>query len=166
MRRQQGSGSSTHEANDKVLATMFGPAPKDFDLFYTSLLGLKVKNLVELIEKLQSGLPYSSWKYFSEETGFTETEMLKLTHMSRSTLNRRKKGNTLDPLESERLARVARVFSKILLMFRGDLSRVHVWFTTPRPTLGGKTPFEMTISEIGALEVEDVIGRIQYGIYS
>jgi len=165
MAKHKDSGSSAPKADDKVLVTMFRTKPEDVDLFYISLLGLRVTDSVNLFSLLRSGLPYSAWEYFSKLTRFTEKEMLTLTQMSRSTLNRRK-GSHLEPLESERLARVARVFYKTLRMFRGDLERARLWFTTPRPTLGGNTPFEMTSLEPGALEVEDVIGRIQYGVYS
>ena len=163
--RHKRSGTGAGKADESVLISMFKTVPDDVDLFYTKLLDLKVRDSVDLIRKLGSGLPYKSWVYFSNLTGFSEQEMLKLTQMSRSTLNRRK-GKELEPPESERLARVARVFCKVLRMFRGDLERARVWFNTPRPTLGDSTPFDMTASELGALEVEGVIGRIQYGVYS
>jgi len=32
--------------------------------------------------------------------------------------------------------------------------------------LGGETPLEYAETEVGAREVEDLLGRIEYGVYS
>jgi uncharacterized protein (DUF2384 family) len=37
---------------------------------------------------------------------------------------------------------------------------------TPARSLGGKPPLEFAASELGAQEVENLIGRLEYGVYS
>ena len=166
MAKQRGVWLNTPSLDDRVLATLLQNTPGYEELFYTVLLGLEPVSVPDLVDRVQSGLPFSAWETFSKYTRLPEKALLELTHISRATIYRRKKTGHLESLESERLLRVARVFGKTLRMFRGDLGKAQKWFTTLRSSLGGKTPFEMTISEIGATEVEDVIGRIRYGIYS
>jgi len=36
----------------------------------------------------------------------------------------------------------------------------------PNQALGGKTPFELIDNQFGREEVKNVIGRIDYGVYS
>ena len=40
------------------------------------------------------------------------------------------------------------------------------WLKTPNLSLGDKTPLEYADTEVGAREVENLLGRIDYGVYS
>jgi putative toxin-antitoxin system antitoxin component (TIGR02293 family) len=40
------------------------------------------------------------------------------------------------------------------------------WLNAPQVGLGGAVPLEYAESELGAREVEDLLGRIEYGVYS
>jgi putative toxin-antitoxin system antitoxin component (TIGR02293 family) len=40
------------------------------------------------------------------------------------------------------------------------------WLTSPQFGLGGEVPLEYAGTEVGAREVEDLLGRIEYGVYS
>ena len=40
------------------------------------------------------------------------------------------------------------------------------WLSEPSPELGGRTPFEFSKTEIGSRDVEDLIGRLGYGVFS
>ena len=48
----------------------------------------------------------------------------------------------------------------------GSEEKALMWFKTPLPLLGGKTPFEYADTEPGAREVEDILGRIAHGVFS
>jgi hypothetical protein len=41
-----------------------------------------------------------------------------------------------------------------------------LWFTSPKIPLDGKTPLECADTEIGAKEVEDLLGRLEHGVFS
>ena len=141
-------------------------ADDDEYTIYRVLLGLRIQNLGGLIKKMEAGFDYKYWKHFSKYTGFSEQQMLRITSISRTTLNRRKKSKSLNRDESERLARLARVYGKTLHMLGGDAELAREWFTTPLPDLNGSSPFDMSMYEAGAMEVEDIIGRIEYGVYA
>ncbi len=40
------------------------------------------------------------------------------------------------------------------------------WLRSENLSLGGRTPLEYADTEIGAREVENLLGRIEYGVYS
>ena len=40
------------------------------------------------------------------------------------------------------------------------------WLASPQVGLGGEVPLEYAETEVGAREVEDLLGRIEYGVYS
>ena len=40
------------------------------------------------------------------------------------------------------------------------------WLTSPQFGLGGAVPLEYAETEVGAREVEDLLGRIEFGVYS
>jgi putative toxin-antitoxin system antitoxin component (TIGR02293 family) len=40
------------------------------------------------------------------------------------------------------------------------------WLTSPQHGLAGATPLDYATTEAGAREVEDLLGRIEFGVYS
>ena len=80
------------------------------------------------------------------------------------TLQRRKVQGRLDPDESDRLLRVARVFAMALELFEGDARAAHDWFQTPARALGGEEPIRLAATDLGAREVEALIERLEHGV--
>jgi putative toxin-antitoxin system antitoxin component (TIGR02293 family) len=72
----------------------------------------------------------------------------------------------LQPDESDRLVRAARIFAQAVGLFEGDEEAARRWLTSPQPALGGSTPWDYAATEIGAREVENLIGRLEHGIPS
>ncbi len=85
--------------------------------------------------------------------------------MSRATLHRRKNQGKIDKGESERLVRYQRLLKKAEDVF-GDASNAREWLTQKQAGLGNAVPLEFAKTEIGAREVENLLGRIEYGVYS
>ena len=48
----------------------------------------------------------------------------------------------------------------------GDVESARTWMTTKQPGLGKAVPLDFAGTEIGAREVENLLGRIEYGVYS
>jgi putative toxin-antitoxin system antitoxin component (TIGR02293 family) len=40
------------------------------------------------------------------------------------------------------------------------------WLSSPQVGLGGAVPLAFAATEVGAREVEDLLGRIEFGVYS
>jgi len=47
-----------------------------------------------------------------------------------------------------------------------DAELARQWFKMPAKALGGKTPLQYADTEPGVQEVEDLLGRIVYGVFS
>ncbi len=132
----------------------------------TYLIGLKSAGTSELIDHIKKGLEYSSIEHFTRKASLRREEVIGIARISSRTLIRRKEKGRLSPDESDRLVRAARIFSRAQQLFEGDLSAVNRWLKTSQPALGGATPLEYAATEAGAREVEALINRLEYGIFS
>ena len=63
------------------------------------------------------------------------------------------------------MVRYQRLLKKAEDVF-GDATCVREWLTHKQTGLGGAVPLDFAKSEIGAREVENLLGRIEYGVYS
>ncbi|GBU13450.1 hypothetical protein AwEntero_20510 [Enterobacterales bacterium] len=83
----------------------------------------------------------------------------------RSFARRKAENGLLKTDESERVARLIRIVDAATDLFEGDRSAALDWIRRPAPAFGGIAPVEMLASEAGALEVNRLIGRLEYGVF-
>lgn len=133
---------------------------------YVVLLGLSAFDYPSIIEQIEKGLPYPSFERFQKNTGFTSEQLGELVQVPRRTLARRKTEGRFSTDESDRLVRAARVYGKALHFFGGDPVEATGWLTSVRRALGGVTPLDLARTGIGAQEVENLIGRLEHGVFS
>ena len=67
--------------------------------------------------------------------------------------------------ESDRAVRLARVYAIAVEMI-GEEEKAVEWLSTPNRALGGERPLDQLDTDVGTRQVEDVLGRIAYGVYS
>jgi putative toxin-antitoxin system antitoxin component (TIGR02293 family) len=133
---------------------------------YVALLGLRSFDALSLHRRAQSGLDFSAFERFQRNVLLTTDDLAAFVQISPRTLVRRREEGRLNPAESDRLIRASRVFGKALELFEGDVDATRRWFSTKVPALDGRTPLEVASSEIGAREVEDLVGRLEHGVFS
>jgi putative toxin-antitoxin system antitoxin component (TIGR02293 family) len=133
---------------------------------YAASIGVRVRDTNDLIERVEKGFTYSAFKNLLGLLGLTSTELADLLQIPRRTLTRRKRDGRLAPDESERLLRISRVLDASVELFEGDREGAVRWLQSPNRALGGEVPLDMARTEVGALEVEKLIGRIEYGVPS
>jgi len=86
--------------------------------------------------------------------------------ISKATFHRRKgTGKKLKPSVSDRVVRFAKLLGKAIKVL-GDLDDAKRWLNSPQFGLGGAVPLDYAKTEVGAREVENLLGRIEYGVYS
>ena len=117
------------------------------------------------IEKMQAGLSFRAVTNLQKALHLPLATMATVLGMSRATLHRRKIQGKIDQDESERLMRYQRLLKKAEDVF-GDADSARAWMTTRQAGLGKAVPLEFARTEIGAREVENLLGRIEYGVYS
>ncbi len=133
---------------------------------YLVLLGLRIGQTSELLRRINTGLSYNYWENFIRNTDLRKEDAIDLVRISSRTLSRRKVEGRLNPNESDRLVRAARIFALASDLFDGDIDSAREWLTSTQTALGGSTPIEYASTEPGAREVEALIGRLEHGIPS
>lgn len=81
------------------------------------------------------------------------------------TLTRRKAERRLRPEESDRLVRLARILAQAVDVL-GSTEKASQWLQRPNRALGGETPLSLLDTDLGSRQVEEVLGRIEHGVYS
>ncbi len=119
----------------------------------------------ERISRLRDGLPYAAIERLRQTLGLSLDELASALGISTRTLNRRKDQDALRGDESDRVFRIARVFVHALSVFEDD-ERAARWFKKPNPVLDGMSPLEVFDTDLGAKLVDDLLTRIEYGVYS
>ena len=127
-------------------------------------LGL-LKQREDLIKRLKAGLPIAVFNQLSEEYEIPANRLAAVIGMPLRTLARRKKEGRLNLFESERLFRVGYLFQKAVTVL-GDKEAVRHWFKNPKKALAGKIPIDYLETEIGAREVEEMLGRLEHGVFA
>jgi putative toxin-antitoxin system antitoxin component (TIGR02293 family) len=118
-----------------------------------------------LIERVRDGLPMAEFHAAREQLGLTEERFGGLLGMSRATLHRRKKSGTLDRAESDRLVRFARLILRASAAL-GGIEGARSWLLAPAAAFHGECPLDFADTEIGAREVEALLGRLEHGVFS
>ena len=133
---------------------------------YVSLLGLDILEGRDIMHVAERGIPYGTFESLRDNTDFSVEDTMRLTGIPRRTLTRRKREGRFPPDESDRLLRAARVFGRAVELFGGDSDAAAAWLSVAQPALGGRVPLDLAASDVGAREVERVIGRLEHGVFS
>jgi putative toxin-antitoxin system antitoxin component (TIGR02293 family) len=125
----------------------------------------RAKHPHELIRRIQKGLPFSDLKVLQDSIDMPFEQLAAKLAISRSTLQRRKATGRLSPDESDKVMRFARLLEHATNVF-GDADKARTWLKFPQRGLGGAVPLDYAETEVGAREVDNLLGRIDYGVYS
>lgn len=118
-----------------------------------------------VIRKLEAGLPVRELDDLQTGLDLPMERLGNLLGISKATLHRRKVAGRLDTSESDRVVRFARLLGKAVAVLEGE-EHARPWLNSPQFGLGGAVPLEYARTEVGAREVENLLGRIEYGVYS
>ena len=164
-------------ASDKLLRSKFEDrnswvvgSPKSAALWYWSVLNnltcryimSQPQSTSQIREILSSGLERIAFDRLKQVTNASREELGNVVRIPARTIARRKK---FKPDESERILRVASAFQKSLEVL-GNLEDARHWFNSPKRALGERTPLEFCDTGPGAEEVENLLGRIEHGVFS
>lgn len=131
---------------------------------YTVLLGLEYFDLPNVLKAVEKGFPFKAFERLMRNMDLPSDRVTEIIGIPRRTLARRKVEKRFTSDESERLLRGARVFAKSLRLFDGDRDAAVEWLVTIEAALG-KAPAELISTDVGAREVERVIGALEQGVF-
>jgi putative toxin-antitoxin system antitoxin component (TIGR02293 family) len=129
-------------------------------------IGLTSPETTELIHQVENGLPFESLEILARFTQQSIFELGAIISIPERTLARRKAMGKLTPDESDRLVRVAFIFEKAAALFEWEVAPAVQWLLTPKAALSGEVPLRYCRTELGAREVENLIGRLEHGVFS
>ena len=130
------------------------------------ILGKSVNKGGALAELVREGLPVKSLLLLAERLDIRQAEISEKIGIPKRTLTRRLAQHTrLTAAESDRAVRLAQVFANAAETL-GDGDKAAAWLKTPNRALRGGRPLDQLDTDPGVREVEDVLGRIAYGVYS
>jgi putative toxin-antitoxin system antitoxin component (TIGR02293 family) len=129
-------------------------------------IGARYDTPLQAAKLLESGLPFRAIERLQKASGLTRDRIKEVTRISEGSFSRRKKTGRLSLEESERVLRLSRIFERATSLYDGDQNGARQWLETPIPALDNQRPLDLSQTEPGAREVEDLIGRIEHGIVS
>jgi len=119
--------------------------------------------LQQVREVLRRGLPREVFERLRQTLGVPAEELADVLGIPLRTLARRTERFKRD--ESERLLRVWAVVHMALALVE-EPAALQRWMTQPKRALGGLSPLRCCDTELGAREVEALLGRIAHGVFS
>src|SRR5581483_5453738 len=125
-------------------------------------LGRTLSSDSHLRDAIRQAFPPAVVEQLMRASGLTLKELAAALDLSPRSLQRRRRSGRLARYESDRLYRLARIVA-LATEALGENDRALRWLKRPNRALGGVTPVEAIDTELGARQVENVLGRIAYG---
>ena len=127
------------------------------------VLGKPVTSLLELSDAVERGLPKATLRNVARRVFSDTSEQRAMMHRIVPEATYKRRRERLSPAESERTERLARVIATAEDVWQ-DREQARRFLTTPHPEIGGKTPLDAALTELGARQAEEVMARIVYGL--
>jgi putative toxin-antitoxin system antitoxin component (TIGR02293 family) len=141
---ERGQTNPGREFFERVFGTTF--AEEAFDRIEQGLSTKALDNLVALVPA----------------AGQSMSDVLKV---SPRTLARRRREGRLNPVESDRLYRLVELYAHATEVF-GGIEAADEWMRSPEIALGDRAPLEYAVNEVGANRVQNLLTRIEHGVFS
>lgn len=127
--------------------------------------GRTLPTAAEMRDRIKAGLPFSSLESVRERLNLSVPEAATVLQMPLRTLARRRQARRLAADESDRLYRLARLAAQAMVVL-GSEEKAAEWLHRPNRSLNGEPPIRLLDTDVGARQVEDILGRLEHGIVS
>src|SRR3954471_20258731 len=117
----------------------------------------EIGSVQQQIGRIQAGLSFRAVRNLQNALDLPLEKIAAFLGMSRATLHRRKTQGKIARNESEKLVRYQRLLKKAEDVF-GEAQAAREWLTQPQLGLGNAKPVDFAKTEIGAREVENLLG--------
>ena len=131
-----------------------------------AILGESVHSARELETAVETGLPKQALRLTLGRAYASQKEATAMLYrvVPEATYKRRKRLTAAQSERTERLARVIAAAEFVWAGQEGDRADAQAWLGKGHPELEGRSPLEAALNELGARRVEDLLGRLFYGI--
>jgi len=114
---------------------------------------------------VERGLPLSVLEEFSAYSGIPVKALLEVVIPARTLKHRRARQEPLSRDESDRLARVAKMYELAVKVF-GDRENGTKWLSGKKRRFDGKTALEMLRTRVGEQAVQEFLIQIDEGMFA
>jgi len=115
--------------------------------------------------QVEAGLPLAMLEEFAAYSSFAVKDLLEVVIPLRTLKHRRQRQESLSADESDRLARVARLWEYAVKVF-GNPDKARRWLTKPKVRFEERTPLQMMRTSAGGGAVEEMLGQIEEGFFA
>jgi putative toxin-antitoxin system antitoxin component (TIGR02293 family) len=130
-------------------------------------IGRDLKTDADLIGAVREGLPTAAMDAVVDglaNDDISRSDVYRIIGSERTLQRRIRERLPLSALESDRLARLARIWLRAEEAL-GSSPRSRQWLARPNRALRGQRPIDLLDSDTGTLAVDQVLGRIEHGVY-
>src|SRR5262245_61123572 len=120
------------------------------------VLRKSLNSLMELSAAVERGLPKTALRHVAGRVFDSAADQRTIMHRVVPEATYKRRHNRLSPSESARTERLARVVAMAEDVWE-DRDQARRFLTTPHPEIGGKTPLDAALTELGARQAEEVM---------
>jgi putative toxin-antitoxin system antitoxin component (TIGR02293 family) len=120
---------------------------------------------LEKMEVVREGVSKRDLEHLKEKAQLDYDNLARALSVTRATLINKQKDQKFGSVVSEKIVSLADLYSYGYEVFE-DEDKFNHWMFTANRALGGKAPYDLVDNLFGREEVRNLIGRIEYGVYS
>jgi putative toxin-antitoxin system antitoxin component (TIGR02293 family) len=117
------------------------------------------------LEMVEAGVSIDAITEFSASSGIKLTDIYDIVIPARTLKHRRARHESLSLDESDKLARLVRIFRFAVKVF-GNPEKALRWLSKPKHRFDDRTPLQMLRTEVGGRMVEESLGQIDEGMFA
>ncbi len=119
----------------------------------------------EKMDIVRNGISKKDLELLKDKAELDYTMLAKALSVTRATLINKKRDQKFGIGLSEKIVGLADLYSYGFEVFE-DEDRFNQWMSKSNRALGGQIPYDLIDNQYGREEVKNLIGRIDYGVYS
>ena len=120
-------------------------------------------SFAELDDRVAHGLPKDALKASVDRGILSGEDRKKLLYRIVPEATYKRRRDTLTADESGRTERLARIFATADYVWNSE-DDARAFLSVPHPMLQGRTPLDVSMTELGARRVEELLWKLYYGI--
>lgn len=120
---------------------------------------------IEKMVLVQDGVSKQSLENLKDRSNLDYDKLAVILSTNRATLINKKGKEVFSAGLSERIVSIADIYSFGFEVFK-DSEKFNDWVFRSNGAIGDKRPYDLLDNQFGREEIKNLIGRIQYGVYS
>ena len=117
------------------------------------------------LESVEAGVPVETMTNFVSASGVELKDIYNIVIPARTLKHRKSRRQPLSSDESDKLARLVRVFDQAVSVF-GEIEHARRWLNKPKKRFDDRTPLQMLRTDFGGRMVEEMLGQIDEGMFA